>query len=65
MLRARVTGSVTVRLLKRATRMSALAVGKHGVAAYRNLGKGVYVYVEVRPAARFAVYRLGLTAARR
>jgi subtilisin family serine protease len=64
-LRARVTGSVTVRLLKRATRMSALALGKHGVAAYRNLGKGVYVYVEVRPAARFAVYRLGLTAARR
>ncbi len=64
-LRAHVTGSVLVRLLVRATHMRALAVGKHGVAAYRNRGQGVYVYVEVRPATRLAEYRLRVTAARR
>jgi hypothetical protein len=42
-----------------------LAIGKHGVAVYRNVGKGRYVYVEVRPAARLAEYQLGITAARK
>ena len=64
-LRARVSGAVTVRLLVRASHVRALAVGKNGVAAFRNRGKGVYVYVEVRPAARLAQYQLHLTAARR
>jgi hypothetical protein len=64
-LRAQVTGSVLVRLLQRATHVRALAVGKHAVATYRNQGKGVYVYVEVRPAVRLAEYRLRLTAARK
>jgi len=64
-LRAQVTGSVRVRLLERATQVRALAVGKRGVATYRNRGKGVYVYVEVRPAVRLAEYRLRLTAARK
>jgi subtilisin family serine protease len=63
-LRAQVTGKVLVRLLQRATHVHALAVGKRGVAAYHNRGPGVYVYVEVRPATRFAWYRLRLTAAR-
>ena len=64
-LRAQVTGSVRVRLLERATHLRALAVGKRGVAAYRNRGKGTYVYVEVRPAVRLAEYRLRLTAVRK
>ncbi|CAN5229425.1 hypothetical protein BH18ACT12_BH18ACT12_04040 [soil metagenome] len=67
-LRVRSTGAVAVRLLRRSPRRSApLAVGKRGLAAYRNATKrGVYVYVEVRPAAvRVADYMLRLTAARR
>jgi hypothetical protein len=69
-LRARVSGSVTVRLLPRAphtTKTRPLAVGKHGVAAYRNPARhGAYVYVEIRPAvARAAEYTLRLTVARR
>jgi hypothetical protein len=64
-LRAQVTGSVRVRVLERAAHMRALAVGKGGVAAYRNSGKGTYVYVEVRPAVRLAEYRLRLTAVRK
>jgi subtilisin family serine protease len=64
-LRAHVTGSVRVRLLQRAKQVRPLAVGERGVATYRNRGKGVYVYVEVRPAVRLAEYRLRLTAARR
>jgi subtilisin family serine protease len=69
-LRARVTGSVAVRLLprsRRANRARPLAVAKRGVAAYRNRGKrGLYVYLEVRPAAvRVADYSVRLTAARR
>jgi hypothetical protein len=64
-LRAQVTGSVRVRVLERATRVRALAVGKGGVAAYRNRGKGTFVYVEVRPAVRLAEYRLRLTAVRK
>ena len=64
-LRAQVAGSVLVRLLERTTRERALAVGKHGVATYRNKGKGSYVYAEVRPAVRDADYRLRVTAARR
>ena len=69
-LRARVGGSVAVRVLPRsrtAEKVRPLAVGKRGVAAYRNRGKnGVYVYVEVRPSAvRVAEYTLRITAARR
>jgi hypothetical protein len=64
-LHAQVTGSVLVRLLERTTRARPLAVGKHGVATYRNEGKGLYVYAEVRPAVRFAEYKLRLTAVRR
>lgn len=69
-LRVRYAGSVAVRLLRRsprAERSVPLAVGKRGVAAYRNATKrGVYVYVEVRPAvARAADYTLRITAARR
>lgn len=63
-LRAHVTGSVLVRLLDRSTPARALTAGKRGVAAYRNGGKGRYVYVEIRPAARLAEYRLRLTVAR-
>ena len=64
-LRAQVTGSVRVRVLERTTRLQPLATGKRGVAAYRNPGKGAYVYVEVRPAVRVAEYRLRVTAVRR
>jgi subtilisin family serine protease len=64
-LRAQFTGSVRVRLLERSTQVRALALGKRGVATYRNRGKGVYVYVEVRPAVRLAEYRLRLTAVRK
>jgi subtilisin family serine protease len=64
-LRAQVTGSVLVRLVARTTRERTLAVGKHKVATYRNKGKGVYVYAEVRPAVHLAEYKLQITAARR
>ncbi len=64
-LRAQFTGSVRVRLLERSTQVRPLALGKRGVATYRNHGKGVYVYVEIRPAVRLAEYRLRLTAARK
>jgi subtilisin family serine protease len=63
-LRATVTGEVTVRLLKRATRATKLADEKKGVASWQNRGKGVYVYVEVRPAGRTEQYRLRITIAR-
>jgi hypothetical protein len=64
-LRARVTGAVRVRLLERANRVRSLAIGKNGVAAYRNPGAGRYVYVEVLPATRLAEYQLRITAARK
>lgn len=69
-LRAHVSGSVTVRVLPRAPRTKktrALAVGKRGVAAYRSAARrGAYVYVEIRPAVARAVdYTLRLTIARR
>ena len=69
-LRARITGSVAVRILPRsqtAEKDRPLAVGKQGVAAYRNrTTRGVYVYVEIRPSnARAAEYTLRLSAARR
>ncbi|MBA3734598.1 MAG: S8 family serine peptidase [Actinobacteria bacterium] len=64
-LRAHITGTVTVQLLERANRVHALASGKRGVAAYRNLGKGRYLYVKVRPATRLAEYQLRITAARK
>jgi subtilisin family serine protease len=64
-LRARVTGAVRVRLLERANRVRSLAIGKNGVAVYRNLHAGRYVYVEVLPATRLAEYQLRITAARK
>jgi hypothetical protein len=64
-LRARVTGAVRVRLLERANRVHSLAIGKNGVAVYRNPGAGRYVYVEVLPATRLAEYQLRITAARK
>jgi hypothetical protein len=64
-VRAQVTGSVRVRLLERTTPARPLAVGKRSIASYRNAGKGVYVYAEVRPATRLAEYKLHVTAARR
>jgi len=69
-LRARITGSVAVRILPRsqtAEKDRPLTVGKQGVAAYRNrTTRGVYVYVEIRPSnARAAEYTLRLSAARR
>jgi len=69
-VRAHVSGSVAVRVLRRAPQTKGgapLAVGKRGSASYRNTGAhGAYVYIEVRPAAvRFADYTLRLTAARR
>lgn len=64
-LRTRVSGAVRVRVLKRAGHTQALAVGRAGVATYRNRGKGTYVYVEIRPAVKLVEYRLSLTAARR
>jgi hypothetical protein len=58
-----------VRLLGRALRKGKtppLAVGKGGIAAYRNAtSRGTYVYVELRPVARTVEYTLRLTAARR
>jgi hypothetical protein len=68
-LRAHFSGPVALRILHRELRTSGtppLAIGKRGVASYRNTGKrGVYVYVEVRPSAvRAADYTVRLTAAR-
>ena len=70
LLRAHVSGAVSVRLLPRAPRvkkMVPLAVGTHGTADYRNTAShGGYVYVEIRPARlRAALYTLHLTAVRR
>ncbi len=69
LVRARVTGRVTVRVVPRApvtSKTRPLAVGKHGLATYRNKGpRGVYVYVEVQPSVRVAEYSLRVTNARR
>ena len=66
-LHARVSGSVTLRLLARSTKTRALAVARRGLATYRNgTTRGVYVYVEVRPfGAREASYTVRVTVARR
>jgi subtilisin family serine protease len=68
-VRARVTGRVTVRVIPRApvtSKTRPLAVGKQGLATYRNKGaSGVYVYVEVQPSVRIAEYLLRVTNARR
>jgi hypothetical protein len=68
-LRAQTSGAVRVRMLPRAPRNAKtrpLAVGQGGTAAFRNsTARGVYVYVEVRPAARTVAYTLRLTASRR
>jgi subtilisin family serine protease len=69
-LRARYGGSVAVRIFPRVRPLETkrpLAVGRRGVAGYRNgSGRGLFVYVEVRPAgARVAEYTLRITAARR
>jgi Subtilase family len=67
-LHVRVTGAANVRLLprfQRTVKVRPLAVGRRGSIAYRNpAAHGVYVYVEVRPAARSVDYTLRLTAAR-
>ena len=69
-LRVRVSGRAVVRLVPRApitSKTRPLAVGKRGIATYRNTGRrGVYVYVEVLTnAVRTAEYVLRLTTARR
>jgi Subtilase family len=66
-LTARVSGSVEVRLLTRSAKKQVLAVGRQGVATYRNgSGRGAYVYLEVRPhEVREASYTARVTVARR
>jgi Subtilase family len=68
-LRARVSGAVTVRILRRFPKVknaAPLGIGKRGLARYANKGRrGAYVYVEVQPSVRMAEYTLRLTAARR
>lgn len=68
-LRIRATGAVRIQLLPRFQRTRVpkpLAVGKRGAVGYRNgASHGVYVYVELRPAARTVEYTLRITADRR
>jgi hypothetical protein len=69
-LQARFSGPVALRILHRELRTSGtspLAIGKRGVASYRNMGnRGVYVYIEVRSSAvRWTDYTVRVTAARR
>lgn len=66
-LRARLTGSVALRLLARATKTRAVAIARHGLATYRNSSQsGSYLYLEVRPyRAREASYTVRVTVARR
>jgi hypothetical protein len=68
-LRVRTTGSVRLRLLPRLSKtpkVRPLAVGKHGLATFRNAAShGLYLYVELKPITRTVEYTLRLTAARR
>ena len=66
-LRARSTGSVALRLLRRATKTRPVAIALHGLATYRNgSGRGSYLYLEVRPhEAREASYNMRVTVAGR
>jgi hypothetical protein len=68
-LRVRVSGAVRARMLPRfqkTRKTRPLAVGKHGVVAYRNTAaRGAYVYVELRPVNRSVEYTLHIRAARR
>ncbi|MFL6020322.1 MAG: S8 family peptidase [Gaiellaceae bacterium] len=68
-IRASVSGKVTLRLWPRAVRTKStkpLVVAKRGRASHRNArAAGEYVYVEIRPAARAVDYTLRVTAARR
>ena len=67
-LRARATGAVRLRLVRRfsKTLKTPLAVAKGGLATFRNTAAhGVYLYVELQPIARSVEYRLRVTAARR
>jgi hypothetical protein len=66
-LRARASGSVAIRLLKRSQKRQVLAVDRQGVTAYRNdSARGGYLYLEVRPRdAREANYNVRVTVARR
>jgi subtilisin family serine protease len=68
-LHIHVVGEARVRLLprfQRSVKTRPLAVGKDGAVAYRNgSSHGVFLYVELRPAARSVAYTLRLTAARR
>jgi subtilisin family serine protease len=66
-VRARATGSIAVRLLKRSAKKRVLAVARQGVATYRNdSARGGYMYLEVRPAdTHEAGYRVRINVARR
>ena len=68
-LRVRTVGAVKMRLLPRAPQKSKtapLAVGKHGVAVYRNTtSHGSFLYVELEPISRTVEYNLHITVARR
>jgi hypothetical protein len=66
-LRARITGPVTLHLLARSAKKREVAVGRRGLATYRNGSRrGMFLYLEVRPQeAREASYTVRVTAARR
>lgn len=66
-LRARVTGSVALRLLARSAKAHAVAAAPRGLATYRNgSAHGAYLYLEVRPnAVRDSSYSVRVTVARR
>jgi subtilisin family serine protease len=66
-LRARSSGSVVIRLLRRSAKKQVLAAARAGVVTYRNSSSpGAYVYLEVRPRdVRDAGYTVRVSAARR
>lgn len=64
-LRVRSTGAVKLRLLRRFSPRTPLAVAKGGLATFSNpAARGIYLYVELKPVARSVEYRLRITAAR-
>jgi hypothetical protein len=66
-LRARITGPVTLQILARSAKKRAVAVGRRGLATYRNGSRrGMFLYLEVRPQeVQEASYTVRVTAARR
>jgi len=66
-VRAQSAGSVAIRLLKRSAKRHVLALGRQGVATYRNnSARRAYIYLEVRPVdAREAGYTVRVSVARR